>query len=331
MSKEFSVYKQNLINNVTKKYNNQVTILTQNYNKSYKSILNSFVRLNVKKQQLNALTAQYNVKLQALKNGLNATINQINALKLPTIQITSNKSGLMIGLNYIGTENELYGCINDATNMCQFVKNIGFNNVLLLTDNTPVKPTKNNIINQLTSLLKNTKSGDFVIMTYSGHGSYQRDTNRDEVTGYDQMIVPLDLNCIVDDELKKIIDNNLANGATFMAIFDSCFSQSVLDLKYQYYDSLYNNNYSENNAETETKGNVICISGCSDIQTSADALINGINQGALTWAFLQTHKKNITWRNLILGMRQILSDNQFTQIPQLSSGKFLDIDSVTPF
>jgi hypothetical protein len=60
-------------------------------------------------------------------------------------------------------------------------------------------------------------------------------------------------------------------------------------------DSLDNNNFTENINETETTGNVIMISGCSDVQTSMDASINNKSQGAMTWAFLESFKseKNI--------------------------------------
>jgi hypothetical protein len=143
---------------------------------------------------------------------------------------------------------------------------------------------------------------------YSGHGSYTQDYNNEEITGYDQIILPSDLNSIIDDELKSIINKNLKNNVTLICMFDSCFSESVLDLKYQYLDSLNNNDFTENNNQTDTDGNVIMISGCSDIQTSTDATINGKNQGALTWAFLETFntQNNLTWKQLLEGMRDLL-------------------------
>ena len=125
----------------------------------------------------------------------------------------------------------------------------------------------------------NSKSGDVLLLFYSGHGSYILDKNNNEKTGNDQMIIPCDLNRIIDDELKNIIQNNLKKGVTLIALFDSCFSGSVLDLKYQYMDSLDKNNFTENINETETTGNVIMISGCSDVQTSNDATINSNDLG----------------------------------------------------
>ena len=56
------------------------------------------------------------------------------------------------------------------------------------------------------------------------------------------------------------------------------------------------------------------------------------NCGALTFSFLETLKKynyslkNLTYKQLITDMRQILVDNHFSQIPQLSYGRPMDIN-----
>ena len=69
------------------------------------------------------------------------------------------------------------------------------------------------------------------------------------------------------------------------------------------------------------------ISGCMDNQTSADAYINSKYQGAMTWSFLDTvnKKPNLTWIELITTMRSSLKTSTYQQIPQLSSGKKLDL------
>ena len=143
------------------------------------------------------------------------------------------------------------------------------------------------------------------------------------------VIVPCDFNMILDDELKKIIQTNLKTNVTLFAMFDSCFSGSVLDLRYQYIDSLNYDNFTENNKELETRGNVFMISGCSDSQTSADAVINNKASGAMTWSLLEAIKQNsnCNWRELIKNMRNLLKDSQYEQIPQFSSGTFINIDT----
>jgi hypothetical protein len=266
---------------------------------------------------------------KGVKQKCNSNILTIKNLSYNIITPGQNKSALLIGINYIGHENQLNGCINDANSINSLLLSFNFQNIQILTDNTSIKPTRDNIISNFTNLLSNAKSGDVIFFFYSGHGSYIKDKNNNEVTGNDQVIVPCDFNCILDDEFKNIINKNLKNEVTLISIFDCCFSGSVLDLKYQYLDSLYNNNLSVNNAETDTTGNVILISGCSDIQTSEDATINMKDQCALTWAFLETFKSKPTqtWKQLLEGMRELLKNNKFNQIPQLSSGKLIDIET----
>ena len=49
----------------------------------------------------------------------------------------------------------------------------------------------------------------------------------------------------------------------------------------------------------------------------------------MTWAFLEAFKseKNITWRNLLIKMRDLLQKSDFEQLPQLTSGSFFNIDA----
>ena len=176
--------------------------------------------------------------------------------------------------------------------------------------------------------------GDLLFFSFSGHGSYTLDRNNDETNGNDEMLISSDLKGILDDELKSLIQNNLKKNVTLFALFDCCFSGTVLDLKYQYLDSLVNDASSVNNNDAETKGNVIMISGCNDAQTSADAYIDKKYQGAMTWAFISVITTLTTppsWRDLLVKMRAKLKTSQFTQLPQLSSGCFIDINKVVCF
>jgi hypothetical protein len=196
-----------------------------------------------------------------------------------------------------------------------------------MTDNTSKKPTKANILDEIKVLLNNSKSGDKLFLGFSGHGTYTRDTSGDEKDGLDEMFVAIDFNCISDDEIKILINNNLKKDVTLFALFDCCHSGTILDLRYQYFDSENYDNFTDNTKETETIGNVIMISGCRDNQTSADAYINSKYQGAMTWSLLDTLNKNpnLTWKELITNMRSSLKTSEYEQIPQLSSGKQLDL------
>lgn len=325
---ELVEYKKIKINEITVNYNKNVNNTTQYY-LNIINILSRSRNLN-RNIQINNVKNILNTKIEILKNQYNNDLLAINNLTMNKFSPSViGKNALLVGIIYKGTENQLNGCINDVLSMNERIKSQGFQNIKLLTDDTQQKPTRNNILNEFKNLLINSKTGDLLIFVYSGHGYYSQDRNNDEKTGYDQLIIPIDQNPIVDDELKSIIQTYLKKDVTLFAMFDSCFSGSVLDLKYQYLDSLDYDKFTENDKELETLGDVLCISGCTDRQTSADANINNTYHGALTWALLETlnNKKVETWRELIKNMRDLLKTNGYSQIPQFSSGKFINIDS----
>lgn len=79
---------------------------------------------------------------------------------------------------------------------------------------------------------------------------------------------------------------------------------------------------------------VTMFSGCRDDQTSADATIGGTGVGAMSWAFLESMKRNPnpTYLNTLQQTRRILGDSGYKQVPQLSIGfKELDINQPLRF
>jgi hypothetical protein len=240
--------------------------------------------------------------------------------KLLIKPILPKKRALLVGINYINTSQQLNGCINDVVNVANFLKKKGYTSTVI-TDTTRVRATKNNILTLLKQLLITSNPGDTCFFHYSGHGTNTMDKNGDEKDGLDEQLVPCDFKLIIDDEIKKLIQNFLPKNVTLFGLMDSCFSGTVFDLKYNYLPSVVNEKASE------TKSNVIMISGCTDQQTSADALINKKWAGALTTSFLQSVNTSSSVSSLVQKMQKYLVDNQFTQIPQLSSGKNIDITS----
>lgn len=342
MSVELQKYKKNTVDKLTVKFNNDKNALTIYFNNLINFVLKSRLRQNVKIAQINYLRVSYTRHINKLTNAYNNAVNRINAYQpnIPSIQNISNiqnidtnfknKNALLIGCNYNNNAAyKLNGCINDVNNLKDIITNRGFNNINILTDETEQKPNKSNILSELTQLLSNSNNNDLLFFSYSGHGSQVWDKNGDETDVLDEVIVPLDFNVITDDELKTIIQTHLKPNVTLFALFDCCNSGTVLDLKYQYLDSLNYDNYTENNKAADTLGNVIMISGCTDKQTSADAFINNTSQGAMTWAFIESINNNpkLSWKQLVQNMRNLLTTSQYTQIPQLSTGQNFNIDT----
>lgn len=312
-------------------YNNNVLQLITTYNNGIAAILKLRVKNNIKQNNLNALKKQYQANMLKLKLKYMA---DLAALSKPPVVAPplGNKKALLVGVNYNGTASQLNGCINDALNISTMLSTkytFPSANIKILTDDTETKPTHDNLLTAFTQLLKSGEAGDLLFFSFSGHGSYILDKNNDETTGYDEMIITADLKGILDDELKALIKTHLKKNVTLFALFDCCFSGTVLDLKYQYLDSLNNNTSTQNNMESETIGNVIMISGCTDEQTSADAYLDKKYQGAMSWAFLASLNSvpaPVSWRELLTNMRTLLAGSKFTQLPQLSSGCLMDIN-----
>ena len=335
MNVELEAYKQSCVIQLTNAFNTQRNALQKQLNANI-SIING-LRINnkLKTNYINAFIASYNIALSKLRVKFAADIKAVNLLT--AVPIRSGKYSLLIGINYMGTPNQLAGCINDTKNTGALIeKKFGYKNCVFLTDETNKRPTKQNIITELTNLLVNSISGDCLFFLYSGHGTCTADLNGDELDRQDELIVPIDATsintCILDDDLNKIILNGLKPGVKLFALFDSCFSGTVLDLRYNYLDSNNKLNTTINLNMPETSGQVVMISGCMDSQTSADAYVNyggkNTNSGAMTFAFLKTIEQlgtNITLKTLIEAMRALLKDNGYDQIPQLSSGKSMDI------
>ena len=347
-------------------YNNALKQLSIIYNTNVAAILKLNVRNNIKQTYLNNLKAKLQTDLAKLKAKYEADLAALTAAAaliptvvpatlvpatlvpatlvpatlvpaplIPTV-LAPVKRAVLIGINYTGTDSQLSGCINDTNGLKTILTSkyaFAETNIKILTDNTPTKPTRENILAAFTQLLQSGVAGDVLFFSYSGHGSYTADLNNDETSGNDEMIVPLDFKCIVDDELKALVQTHLKKNVTLFALFDSCHSGTVLDLKYQYLDSLQNNANTQNNQDAETIGTVIMLSGCTDEQTSADAHIDKKYQGAMTWAFLAALNGGgaNSWQDLLTKMRTQLQNSAFTQIPQLSSGCVLDLNSALCF
>ncbi len=234
----------------------------------------------------------------------------------------TQKFALVIGVNYKGSQVQLNGCINDANSMADYLVTYrGYlrRNIIVVTDDTSAKPTRNNIRALITSLINRayTNGAKELWLHYSGHGSYVRDTNGDERDGRDECIVPTDYQrqgFIVDDDLNLLV-SRLPSTCRMIALFDSCFSGTILDLKYLVD---LNNNNTIDNTRRIINGKIYCISGCDDTQTSADAWLNDKWAGAMTTSFLACANPGVSFLNLAKNMRTFLLNQGFTQTPRLT-------------
>ncbi|CAL9166785.1 unnamed protein product [Musa hybrid cultivar] len=144
------------------------------------------------------------------------------------------KKAVLVGCNYPGTKAELRGCINDVKRMRRcLVKRFGFADddiaVLIDTDDAYPRPTGANIRRALTRLVSSAEPGDFLFVHYSGHGTrLPAETGDDDDTGYDECIVPCDMNLITDDDFRDYV-NKVPKGCRITIVSDSCHSGGLID------------------------------------------------------------------------------------------------------
>jgi hypothetical protein len=258
------------------------------------------------------------------------------------------KRALLVGINYVGTSNQLYGCINDINNTAAYLQSArGYpsGSFIVLSDVAARKPTRANILAAFKELLQGVQSGDELWFHYSGHGSLQRDNNRDEESGADSCICPLDFNksgVITDDIIRSALALLVPAGARLYVVLDACHSGTGCDLRYKYDDTSYlstgapmptsynpaawtlrQTSYEFKNY-AKTAGEVYCISGCQDSQTSADAHLGGQAAGALTYCLLQALKANAPdtykWKHLLKDVCCRERIGQFQQRTSITSG-----------
>ena len=245
---------------------------------------------------------------------------------------------LLVGINYVGQQGELNGCINDIEDIQELlVKKFNFeeDKVIMLHDNADSdhRPTRRNILRYLVDLATKAAQGHIsrLFFHYSGHGYYRRDDDGDENDGWDEVICPIDYStegCISDDVL-NLIFGIIPSSCNVFSLIDCCHSGTMLDLKhrYKYATQL---SVSEINARS-LDGNIVMLSGCRDDQTSADAYMGSQYNGAMTKAFIDTlskYKYSITYLDLLEGMRGYLQGHDFKQVPQLSSSHTINEGTV---
>jgi len=111
------------------------------------------------------------------------------------------KRSLHIGINdYPGTQNDLSGCVNDANDWEEALKQHGFQTVSIVDG----QAKKSNMVEAISKIVSDTGKDDIAVITYSGHGTWVADEDGDEPDGRDEALCPYDImdgNILTDDEL----------------------------------------------------------------------------------------------------------------------------------
>lgn len=156
-------------------------------------------------------------------------------------QPAGKRRALLIGINnyYDPRLTDLEYPLNDVSAFSELLSSpvYGFT-VTRLTDETPLKPTRENILAAIKKhLIDDAREGDILLFYYSGHGSSIKNSLSDEPDLRDETIVPADavrpianasqLKDIRDKELAELFNLSLGKRASLTTIFDSCHSGSI--------------------------------------------------------------------------------------------------------
>jgi len=149
--------------------------------------------------------------------------------KKSTARPTSTARGLAlnIGLNavsaaaYGGWDGPLAACEFDANDMAAIAKAKGMKPTVLLTKSA----TRANVLTGVRGAAKALKTGDFFLLTYSGHGGQVPDVTGEEADKQDETWCLYD-GQLIDDELYFEL-SRFAAGVRILVLSDSCHSGTV--------------------------------------------------------------------------------------------------------
>jgi hypothetical protein len=243
---------------------------------------------------------------------------------------------LCIGINdYPGTGSDLAGCVNDANDWAEELTKREFGVEMMLD----AQATGEAMRAGMRRLLQNAVSGDLVVITYSGHGTWVRDDNGDEPDGRDEALCPYDIATngpLLDDELYDILIDR-ARGVRVVMISDSCHSGTVARFAPSTRTDADKVRFLPPGVFLEpaeaaraarmpriTAGRprhaALLLSGCQDVEFSYDAHFDDRPNGAFTYVALDTLRvlpAGATYKDWMVAVSQRLPSQDYPQTPGL--------------
>ncbi|KAG1753598.1 peptidase C14, caspase domain-containing protein [Suillus paluster] len=116
-------------------------------------------------------------------------------------------------------------------------------NVVLMKHDTEVLkhlwPSRKNILEQITKMVTGASANDQFFFYYSGHGNQITCKHHTETDGKDEVIYAYTGRYIVDNKLRQLLVNPLPRGSKLFALWDSCHSETILDLDHHKCNKLF--------------------------------------------------------------------------------------------
>jgi len=116
-------------------------------------------------------------------------------------------------------------------------------NIVLMMDDKQLPkhlwPTRKNILKQITNMVSGASANDQFFFYYSGHGNQTTCEHHTETDGKDEVIYTYMGDHIIDNTLKKRLVKPLPRGSKLFALWDSCHSDTILDLDHHKCNKLH--------------------------------------------------------------------------------------------
>jgi hypothetical protein len=203
------------------------------------------------------------------------------------------------------------------------------------------------------STLAKARSGDIVVVQYSGHGSFVPDIDGDEPDGTDECLCPYDINArgpITDDELFRIYSAR-QQGVRLLMLSDSCHSGTVARFcpiktppttnaknppqrKVRFLPpsvflpkkeaAILGARRRVRPSSPPGRYAALLMAGCQDTEYSYDASFNGRPNGAFSFVAIRalaSLSKKATYSDWFKAIRRVLPSRQYPQTPNLYGSK----------
>lgn len=246
------------------------------------------------------------------------------------------KTALCIGINdYEGVDADLAGCVNDAEDWAEFLRWRRFTTATLLDK----EATAAVIRDRLAALVASLGPDDHGVFTYSGHGTWVPDENRDEEDGRDEAFVGSDQELLLDDDVHTLL-RSLHPAAKLTLITDCCHAGTITRasgpprarrrirflppallrpaMTHQEHVSPPSRWLRRMARAMISRSNVVHLTASQDTEYACDAEFNGRPNGAYTFyalADLKTADSSLTPMQLAQKLRAHLPSWDYPQRP----------------
>lgn len=262
---------------------------------------------------------------------------------LVTLASSQTKRALVIGIGRY--EDKAWGTINgdkDVPLMVAMLKNAGFTHIVTLVNQ---QATKARIEGALKKLAQKCKSGDRVVIHFSGHGQQMTDLDGDEKDLLDEAWIPYDAyrkyctrdrgeKHLSDDEINKsltAIRNKIGSKGEILVVVDACHSgdssrgeedETVRGV----FDKFVIPTQSKVTLKAPLKENWCILSACKDYQLNVE--MKNPKAGKLTYGICTLLKDSKITNNdrLMKQLEQFMNQNSSrAQTPLLQGLKEINI------